>query len=126
MVLLGCNRRLIASQPIFAHRNPVPSLCAGSTGGDAIQSVLCHLATVLIEGLRVRHPQMLAPAAFVQQLVVSRYTPLLHDQMSTAESPAVPTGDKIATAVAEADQVLDSVLTYFQELHTAMLDDGRS
>ncbi len=91
-----------------------------------VQSVLCHLATVLIEGLRARrHPLMLAPAAFVQQLVVSRYAPLLRGQMSPVETSAV-SGGRIPAALAEADQVLDSVLPYFEELRAAMLDNGRS
>lgn len=35
-------------------------------------------------------------------------------------------GDAVATAFAEADLVLDSVLLHFQELRIAMLDDCQS
>jgi hypothetical protein len=69
---------------------------------------------------------MLAPGAFVQTLVASRYTPLLHAEIGTAEAVSASSGDAVATALAEADLVLDSVLQHFQELRIAMLDDCQS
>lgn len=90
------------------------------------QTVLCHAATVLLRELRERDPKILSPAKFVQQLVASRYTPLSNPRISFAENEAVTSKDAVATALAEADQVLDTVLPQFHELRAAILEHYRS
>lgn len=87
--------------------------------------MLCHLSSGLLEGLRESRPQccLPPPAAFVRQLVASRYTPLADDEESTVEAAeALRPGAADATAMAEATQVLDSVLPYFGELRSAVVE----
>ena len=92
-----------------------------------MQSVLCHLAGGLLDGLRERHPQMISTDAFVQQLVASRYTPLVEGEPNAAQSVAGSTvaasldADAVANVLVDEDRMLSSVLQHFQELRSAML-----
>ena len=76
MNLFAPSAALLASQPIFAHRQPAPSLPNGAAGGAAVD-VLRSLGVGLVEGLRERRVLALPPAEeWLARMVQSRYAPL--------------------------------------------------
>lgn len=119
--LCVCSRfRLMAAQPIFAHR--VPAVSTGTAAGGATSGValamLRHMGTGLLDGLRASQPLLPAPDVFGRQLVASRYTPLLNCGSALVTEPEAAVD---ATAVAEADEVLYSVLHYFEQLRSSVV-----
>ena len=75
MNLFAPSAALLASQPIFAHHQPAPSLPNGAAG--AAVAVLRSLGVGLVEGLRERQVLALPPAEeWVARMVQSRYAPL--------------------------------------------------
>ena len=61
MNLFAPSAALLASQPIFAHRQPAPSLPNGAAGGAAVD-VPRSLGVGLVEGLRERRVLALPPS----------------------------------------------------------------